>query len=113
MKPKNGFTLILAAANEFPIPRLSNSLDAGADVNIRTVEKSTPLMYAARWNQNPEVIKALLKAGADGKARSCAGKTAFDYAEMNEHIKDTEVYWLLNDAQSMAISVSALGKKSF
>ncbi len=57
-----------------------------------------PLMRAAAFNQNPEVIKVLLDAGADGKAKSNEGKTAFYYAEKNEHIKDTEAYWLLNDA---------------
>jgi len=56
-------------------------------------------MCAAGANQNPEVIKVLLEAGADGKIRCKNGKTAFDYAKENKHLQNTEVYWLLNDAQ--------------
>ncbi len=68
-------------------------------MNARDKDGVTPLMWAALLNQNPEITKILLDAGADGKAKSNVGKTAFDYAEGNEHIKDTEIYWLLNDAQ--------------
>jgi ankyrin repeat protein len=60
---------------------------------------STPkLMYAAGNNQNPEVITTLLKAGADGKAKSTDGKTAFDYAQANEKLKGTDAYWKLTEA---------------
>ncbi len=48
----------------------------------------------------PEVIKALLNAGADGKLKSSEGKTAFDYVKENLDIKDTEAYWLLSDVRS-------------
>ena len=74
-------------------------LEAGANVDARDKWGLTPLMQAARKNQNPEVIKVLLDGGADGKIRCKNGKTAFDYAKGNEHLQNTEVYWLLNDAQ--------------
>ena len=59
----------------------------------------TPLMYAAKYNENPDVITTLLNAGADAKAKSIEGKTAFDYAQNNHKIKGTKVYWDLNNAR--------------
>jgi hypothetical protein len=44
------------------------------------------------------VITALLKAGADGREKDCAGETAFDYAQGNEKFKGTDAYWNLNEA---------------
>jgi predicted MFS family arabinose efflux permease len=58
----------------------------------------TPLMNAARYNDGPEVIEVLLDAGADGKLKSNEGKTAFDYAEENPRVKDSEAYSLLKKA---------------
>ena len=55
-------------------------------------------MYAAECSLRPEAITVLLKAGADGKAKSVAGKTALDYAKGNEKIYRTKAYWELNDA---------------
>ena len=56
-------------------------------------------MYAAWFNQNPEVITTLLNAGADAKAKSRAGKTAFDFAQYNLKLIGFDAYWKLNDAQ--------------
>ena len=99
-RDKNGCTPLIWAAVFNENPEVTKVLiDAGANVNARSEYGTTPLMHAAWYNQNPEVIKVLLDAGADGRVKDNAGKTAFDYAEGNEHIKGTEVYWLLNDAQ--------------
>lgn len=57
------------------------------------------MFYAAWKSENPEVIIALLKAGADAKAKDNSGKTAFDYAKNNEKLIGTDVYWRLNEAQ--------------
>ena len=40
----------------------------------------SPLMLAAKYNQNPEVITILLKAGADIKAKVLSGATALMWA---------------------------------
>ena len=56
-------------------------------------------MYAAGFNKNPDVITTLLNAGADAKAKSNEGKTAFDYAQNNPKIKGTKAYWDLNNAR--------------
>ena len=58
----------------------------------------TPLMHAASFNSNPDVITVLLKAGADVKVKSRLGETALDYAKENEEIYKTKAYWELNDA---------------
>ena len=48
----------------------------GADVNAKSDGGWTALMLAARNNENPEVIKILLKAGADVNVKGKYGGTA-------------------------------------
>ncbi|MGQ9474407.1 MAG: ankyrin repeat domain-containing protein [Candidatus Caldatribacteriaceae bacterium] len=36
-----------------------------AEVNACDEYSSTPLILAARWNRNPEILEVLLEAGAD------------------------------------------------
>ena len=74
-------------------------LKAGADIEARNKDGITPLIWAARFNSNPEMIEVLLKAGANPKAKDKEGKTAADYAKDNEKIYKTKVYWKLNDLQ--------------
>ena len=59
----------------------------------------TPLMWAAKHNQNPAVITVLLQAGANGKLTSAEGKTAFAYADENDKLKEAQEYWDLNKAR--------------
>ena len=55
-------------------------------------------MHKTREDSNLRVITTLLKAGADGKALSNEGKTAFDYAQDNESLKGTDAYRQLLEA---------------
>jgi hypothetical protein len=56
-------------------------IDKGADVNARDERAhSTPLMVAAKYNPNPDVVIALLKAGSKVDAKDRNGATALMYA---------------------------------
>ena len=60
-------------------------LDIGADPNARTYyHKETPLHYAAS-NENPAVVQALIKAGADPNARDDDKETPLHRAASNEN----------------------------
>ncbi len=59
-------------------------LQAGADVNARTVGGSTALMWAAN-NGHVNVIPLLLKAGADVNAKNMKGFTALIWAAGKGH----------------------------
>jgi ankyrin repeat protein len=72
--------------------QIQAAINKGAKVNAReegTLDVHelggpwTPLMYAAGYNQNPEVITILLKAGADLKARDVANRNALICAAMS------------------------------
>ena len=56
------------------------ALDAGADLHAREDYGRTALMFAARWNENPEVAALLLDAGVDVHARDSDGRTALMWA---------------------------------
>ena len=48
---------------------------AGADLESRTTAGFTPLMDAAAFNDNPEVVQVLIEAGANLEARTDSGFT--------------------------------------
>ena len=58
-------------------------------MNARDSDDWTPLMDAADYNPNPEVITTLLKAGADANAWDALGMTALNWAAM--HNRNPEV----------------------
>ena len=60
-------------------------LTDGADVSARGESSITPLHWAAYWNENPAVIKALLAAGADPMARDEGGETPLHWAAYNKN----------------------------
>jgi len=76
-----GRTALMMAAPYGSTEMIRLFLDAHADVNVRDIAGMTPLMFAvASENQDPEVIKMLLAAGADPKIQSKTGETALDWA---------------------------------
>jgi ankyrin repeat protein len=54
-------------------------------------------MRSAQNSKNPEIILALLTAGADAKLKTKDGKTAFDFAGKNGALVNTRAYWELNN----------------
>jgi uncharacterized protein len=62
------------------------AINKGADLKARDATYSaTPLMFAASYNPNPEVISVLLKAGADVKAQDGNGRTALMWAAADQN----------------------------
>jgi ankyrin repeat protein len=80
------------------LEEILSKIREGIDVNIRDENGWTPLMYAAWYNQNPEVVKILLEAGADAKLVDDFGKKAIDYAKKNDFLLGTSVYKQLEEA---------------
>ena len=66
------------------------------DPNARNQKGQTPLHFAAMENENPDVITALLDAGAYPRARDDYGKTPLDYVEDNYALKDSYAHWRLS-----------------
>jgi len=73
-------------------------LAAGADPNARNKYGVTPL-HTAVFVGGTEVVTVLLDGGADGGAQTEAGRFPVDLAEENEKLRNSPVYWRLNDAR--------------
>ena len=78
---------------------VSHCLKAGAKVNARDKDGSTPLHGAAGHSTYLGVVTALLDAGADPAARDKSDKTPWDLIFANSPLKGTDVYWRLNDGR--------------
>ena len=99
-KDNDGWTPLIYAAASTDNPEILKALlAADAQLDARGEYGWTPLIHASALNKNPEIVTTLLRAGADGKLTSTEGKTAFDYAAENPNVKDSEAYWLLNEAR--------------
>ena len=69
-------------------------LDAGAKLEGRDFLAQTPLHHAARGG-NQETVATLVERGANINARDKDGWLPLDYAENNELIRGSDVYWRL------------------
>ena len=99
-RAEDGWTPLHRAARDSESPAVVQVLlDAGADLNAQAEDGWTPLHFAAGLSKTPEVVQVLLDAGADPKARTKNGQTVFDLIGKNSHLRDTDVYWKLNDAR--------------
>lgn len=68
-----GRTKLMLAAKKGDISRIEDLLYSGAEINARDEEGWTALMYAARFQPNPDVTKLLLFKGADRAAKNKYG----------------------------------------
>lgn len=71
-------------------------IKAGADVNVRDERGETPIMKAVRIG-NVKLVRMLLAAGADPKAKNDIDRSAFDHAQMKKNILLEEI---LRDAEA-------------
>ena len=62
------------------VQKVTNCLQAGADLDVRDEHGLTPLHWAAWKNENPVVVVALLEAGADLNAWADNGLTSLHWA---------------------------------
>ena len=77
------------------ISKLQIFMDKAVPLNI-LYEGKTPLMYAAKYGNSTKVIQILLDNQSSVTLRSTEGKTAFDYAIINNNLAHDETYWALN-----------------
>ena len=67
-------------------------IKTGSDINERDQNGATALLLAARDSRNVNIVKELIKSGADLKVTDKAGKNVMDYAlETNNTIVEEEL----------------------
>jgi ankyrin repeat protein len=93
----NGTTaLICAQRRDSKI--ISALIQAGANLNNwRELQTGRTVLMIFASHCSPEILTLLLDSGADAQAQDNEGKKAIDYAAENEKLKETDVYWRLND----------------
>ena len=84
---------LLYAACQNKNPQIVSVLqNRGLDLNARTGEGLYPVLWVAKYNENPEVLEEFIKAGAIMDVRDLDGRTVLHYAAINEN---TAIYdWL-------------------
>ena len=73
----------MEAALEENVELIKLLLASKADVNLRSNDGMTALMFAAS-SGTPEVVRALIAGGADVNAQNNAGETALSLAKKKE-----------------------------
>lgn len=83
-----GRTALHVAAAYYACESLCTALlNAGADINARTNDGTTPLMLAAK-SAKLRLVKLLIEKGADPLLKDKKGKTAYDYALTADPLND-------------------------
>jgi len=86
-----GQTPLMAAAQNGHADFVGMLLDNGAKPNTRDGSKRTALILAASYGDYPEVIRALVKGGADVKATDAKGRTAGTCAAVHGYTQTAAV----------------------
>ena len=97
-----GTTILMRVASIGDLEDVNKLIKAGAQVNARDSQGTTPLMHAVREfsgrSANPEVIEALIRAGAEVNAVDKSGQTALIHAvgtDVSVYINPKVIYVLL------------------
>jgi ankyrin repeat protein len=107
-KPTDFFELVKTGTPQ----NVQAAIDKGEAPNAREKDGTTPLMYAAGYNQNPQVITTLLEARADINARDRYNNmTPLMYAAWFN--QNPEVITVLLKAGADAKAKSSAGKTAF
>jgi len=80
--------------------QVETAIKNGSNINAKTENGVTALMFAAYYNSNPEVISILLKNGVDVSIKDNNGERAIDYANNNVNLKNTSAYQQLLEASN-------------
>lgn len=91
--------IIWAPKGKIPVEAITILIEAGANVNACDRFGQTALMNAVSYSDDIKVIRTLLDIGANASLKNEDGKTAFDLIGGKETLKNTDVYWRLNDAR--------------
>lgn len=91
--------------------QIQATADAGADFNARGSDSMSPLMWAAMFNTDPEVIRMIVAAGADIDARDDFGFTPLMFAA--DFNQNPEVILTLLAAGADAKARDRAGKTAF
>ena len=97
-RTKGGSTPLYQAAGFGTVGVVLLLLDRGANIEARNELGHTPLHGAAAGSSSA-IVKLLLDRGANGKAQGNDGRTPFHLAEYTGYLKESDVYWQLNEAQ--------------
>ena len=83
-----GYTALHRSAERGKLEACEMLIDRGADINVEAfVTKLTPLHFAGQRN-NVDIIRCLLKAGADPFKRELSGASLMDYATTHQPTLD-------------------------
>lgn len=96
----NGYLPVHWAAGFNTDPRVIRPLLAFINTEYVTKDGMTALMIAAKLNSNPDVVLAILDAGADPGARNPQNdRNAYDYGVNNPYLHGTEALRRLRNGQ--------------
>jgi ankyrin repeat protein len=98
-RDQRGNTPLHLAARHYPpsLPIIEALIRLGAEVNARDKADWTPLHWAAGFGRDSNVLLKLLELGADPRAHTLAGETAWDLIQHNQRLTNTPAFWRLND----------------
>lgn len=84
---------LIMAAGMGRIKDVQSALDSGANVNVKdhTGDGRTPLQWAASGDGHPNVVKLLLKSGADVDAPDARGVTVLMAVASSDNIEVAEI----------------------